>query len=93
MSRMAKVAAVALGTSAVMLSGAGLATADSGSSGSAAQSPGIVSGDVLQIPLDVPLNICGNSIDVIGLLNPVFGNVCADVDDHHGHHNSGGYGR
>lgn len=94
MSRMAKAAAVALGTSAVMLSGAGLATADSGAQGSATHSPGIVSGDVLQIPLDVPINLCGNSIDIIGLLNPAFGGVCAETDNHHhGHHGPGGYGR
>ncbi len=94
MSRMAKVAAVALGTSAVMLSGAGLATADSGAQGAATQSPGIISGDVLQIPLDVPINLCGNTIDVIGILNPAFGAVCAELGHRHhgGHHGSGGYG-
>ncbi|WP_320779098.1 chaplin [Streptomyces sp. CRN 30] len=91
MSRMAKVAAVALGTSAVVLSGAGLATADSGAQGAATGSPGIVSGDTLQVPLHVPINLCGNSIDVIGLLNPAFGGVCGELD--RGHHGHGGYGR
>ena len=97
MSRMAKAAAVALGASAVVLSGAGLATADSGAEGAALESPGIISGDVLQIPLDVPINLCGNTIDVIGVLNPAFGAKCAEVHQRHhgphGGHNSGGYGR
>lgn len=38
--------------------------------------------------------MCGNSISVIGLLDPAFGNTCANVsDDHHkGNPGPGGYG-
>jgi len=39
-------------------------------------SPGIASGNVVQVPVHVPVNVCGNTISVIGLLNPAFGNTC-----------------
>ncbi|MER5193426.1 chaplin [Streptomyces sp. NPDC002755] len=82
MSRIAKVAAVALGTSAVVVSGAGLAMADAGAQGAAVGSPGVLSGNVVQVPVNIPVNVCGNSISIIGLLNPAFGNTCANVSDH-----------
>ncbi|MYW63800.1 DUF320 domain-containing protein [Streptomyces sp. SID8379] len=47
-------------------------------SGVAAHSPGVLSGNVVQIPVDVPINACGNSANLIGLLNPAFGNSCAN---------------
>ncbi|MFE5138231.1 chaplin family protein [Streptomyces fagopyri] len=28
--------------------------------------------------MNVPVNLCGDSIDVADVLNPVFGNPCAD---------------
>ncbi|GAA3928299.1 chaplin ChpF [Streptomyces gulbargensis] len=89
MSRIAKAAAVLAGTGAVALSGAGMAVADSGAEAVAAASPGIISGNVVQVPVHVPINLCGNTVDIIGLLNPAFGNVCANID---GHHHDGGYG-
>ncbi|MFE7131670.1 chaplin [Streptomyces sp. NPDC057638] len=46
-------------------------------SGVAANSPGVGSGNQVQAPVDVPVNACGNSADVVGLLNPAFGNGCA----------------
>ncbi|MGW7065382.1 chaplin [Streptomyces sp. NPDC054855] len=44
--------------------------------GSAHNSPGVLSGNVLQVPVDVPVNACGNSLNVVGLLNPAAGNNC-----------------
>ncbi|MEU5955768.1 chaplin [Streptomyces sp. NPDC047525] len=44
----------------------------------ARQSPGILSGNSLQAPLDVPVNACGNTADVVGVLNPVTGNSCSN---------------
>ena len=79
MSRIAKVAAVALGTGAVVVSGAGLAMADAGAQGSAVGSPGVASGNVVQVPVDVPVNVCGNTVNVIGVLNPAMGNGCANA--------------
>jgi hypothetical protein len=81
MSRMVKVATVALGTSTMVLSGAGLASADADARGAAIGSPGFLSGNVIQAPVHVPINVCGNTVDVIGLLNPAFGNTCVN-DDH-----------
>ena len=42
----------------------------------AAGSPGILSGNVIQVPINVPINVCGNGLNAIGLLNPTAGNVC-----------------
>ncbi|WOX09764.1 chaplin [Streptomyces sp. N50] len=94
MSRIAKVAVVALGTGAVALGGAGLAMADAGAQGAAVGSPGVLSGNVVQVPVHIPVNVCGNTISVIGLLNPAFGNTCANVSGHGhpGHPGPGGYG-
>ncbi|MGW7271258.1 chaplin [Streptomyces sp. NPDC054864] len=55
------------------------AFADSGAQAAAVGSPGVLSGNVVQVPLHVPVNVCGNTIDVIALLNPAFGNTCANV--------------
>ncbi|WP_077801645.1 chaplin ChpH [Streptomyces sp. JHA26] len=73
-----KVVAAAVATGGLVLAGAGVAAADSGAQGVAAHSPGIVSGNVVQVPVHVPVNVCGNTISVIGLLNPAFGNACVN---------------
>lgn len=99
MSRIAKTAAVAVGTGAMMIGGAGMALADAGAHGSAEHSPGVASGNVVQVPVNIPINLCGNTVDVIGLLNPAFGNTCVNngdgKDDKHGGghgHGNSGYG-
>ncbi|MFE5870448.1 chaplin [Streptomyces roseifaciens] len=56
--------------------GAGAATAESVAAGAAHGSPGVVSGNVIQIPVYVPINLCSLSLNVVGLLNPASGNVC-----------------
>ncbi len=56
------------------LTGAGSAVANSTATGAAANSPGFLSGNVIEVPIHIPLNICGNTIDVIALLNPAYGN-------------------
>jgi hypothetical protein len=56
----------------------GSAFADAGAEGAAVGSPGVLSGNVVQVPLHVPVQVCGNTIDVVGLLNPAFGNVCVN---------------
>ncbi|MFH8474270.1 chaplin ChpH [Streptomyces sp. NPDC018000] len=72
-----KVVAAAAVTGGLVLAGAGMAVADSGAQGAAVDSPGVVSGNVIQAPVHVPVNACSNTISVIGLLNPAFGNGCA----------------
>ncbi|MBO8190369.1 chaplin [Streptomyces oryzae] len=71
-----KVIAAAAATSGLVLAGAGMAVADSGAQGAAVHSPGVVSGNTVQVPVHVPVNACGNTISVVGLLNPAFGNTC-----------------
>jgi hypothetical protein len=73
-----KVAAVAAATGGLVLAGAGIAAADAGAQGAAVGSPGVLSGNVVQVPVHVPVNVCGNTVNVIGLLNPAFGNTCVN---------------
>lgn len=49
--------------------------------GGATDSPGVGSGNVVQVPIDIPVNACGNSVDIVGVLNPAFGNECANDAD------------
>ncbi|MFG3253006.1 chaplin [Streptomyces sp. NPDC048172] len=75
----AKKAALVFASAGMAVGGAaGVASADAGANGAAANSPGVASGNVVQVPLHVPVNLCGNSINVIGLLNPAFGNTCVN---------------
>lgn len=59
----------------------GYAHADAGAVGGASNSPGVLSGNSVQIPVEVPVNVCGNSVNVVGLLNPAAGNACANNSD------------
>ncbi|WP_333776704.1 chaplin [Streptomyces sp. IBSBF 3136] len=74
---MKKSAAVVAGA-ILALGGAAPAFADSGATGGAANSPGVLSGNVIQVPIHIPVNACGDTVDVIGLLNPSFGNACVN---------------
>ncbi|WP_189216932.1 MULTISPECIES: chaplin [Streptomyces] len=76
MSRIAKGLALTSVAAAAVAGTAGAAVADSGAQGAASHSPGVVSGNAIQVPVHLPVNLCGNSINVIGLLNPAFGNHC-----------------
>ncbi|MFD9409071.1 chaplin [Streptomyces sp. NPDC059989] len=65
----------------MLMGGAGLASADGGATanGIAAESPGVLSGNLVQVPVHVPVNVCGNTVNVIALLNPAFGNTCVNA--------------
>ncbi|GHG69605.1 chaplin [Streptomyces griseocarneus] len=78
MSRIAKAAVVTAAVGATLAGVAGGAVADSGAKGVAAGSPGVISGNVIQVPIHIPINLCGNSIDIVGLLNAASGNVCVN---------------
>ncbi|MEU5429531.1 chaplin [Streptomyces olivoreticuli] len=98
MSRIAKAAALTLAAGAAVSGAAGIASANAGAEGAAVGSPGIISGNAIQVPIQIPLNLCGNTIDIVGLLNPTFGNTCANVDEEehfhsHGHGGHGEHGR
>lgn len=68
---------VAVIAGAIMALGmASPAFADAEAEAYAAHSPGFLSGNVIQVPIHVPINVCGNSINIIALLNPTIGNTC-----------------
>ncbi|MFF7387206.1 chaplin [Streptomyces scabiei] len=54
------------------------AFADAEAKGAAIGSPGVLSGNVVQVPIHIPINVCGNTVNVVGLLNPAAGNVCVN---------------
>ncbi|MEU2718436.1 chaplin [Streptomyces sp. NPDC007205] len=61
-----------------LLGCASAAAADGYAAGRVQNSPGILSGNLVQAPVHVPVNACGNAVTVIGALNPTFGNVCGN---------------
>ncbi|MFL6116297.1 MAG: chaplin [Catenulispora sp.] len=63
-----------------MMVGAGMASAESTAHGSAQDSPGVVSGNNVQVPVHVPVNACGNTVSVIGILDQAFENYCVTED-------------
>ncbi|MGW7515347.1 chaplin [Streptomyces sp. NPDC054796] len=64
------------------------ALADSDAKGGAENSPGVLSGNSVEVPVDAPVNACGNTVSVVGALNPATGNRCAGDGGSHG----GGHG-
>ncbi|QIJ62737.1 chaplin [Streptomyces sp. JB150] len=78
MSRIAKGLVLTSAAVAAVAGTAGAAAADAGAKGAAAHSPGVLSGNVVQVPVHVPVNVCGNTVNVIAALNPAFGNVCVN---------------
>ncbi|MEU1519773.1 chaplin [Streptomyces sp. NPDC005811] len=74
---MKKSAAVVAGL-VLALGAATPAFADNETTGVAVNSPGFLSGNVVQIPIDVNANVCGNTLNVIGLVNPAIGNHCSN---------------
>jgi hypothetical protein len=74
-----KAVTVTLVAGGLAAAGAGVASADSTAQGAAVKSPGVVSGNLVQVPVHVPVNVVGNTVNVIGLLNPAFGNTGANA--------------
>ncbi|MFI6345151.1 chaplin [Streptomyces sp. NPDC050560] len=79
MSRTAKAFVLSTVAAAAVAGAAGVASADAGAQGAAIGSPGVLSGNIVQVPVHIPLNVCGNTVDVVGLLNPAFGNTCVNA--------------
>lgn len=79
MNRVARKGLVTAMVAGGVLASAGYAQADSAADGETAGSPGVLSGNSIQAPIDIPVNVCGNTINVIGLLNPAMGNHCANT--------------
>jgi hypothetical protein len=72
-----KAAAVTMVAGGLVAAGSGLASATDGAAahGKAIGSPGVLSGNAVQAPIHIPVNAVGNSVTVIGALNPTFGNL------------------
>ncbi|WP_415954071.1 chaplin [Streptomyces sp. KLOTTS4A1] len=81
MKNLKKAAAVSMMAGGLVAAGAGFASASDGAyaHGEAVHSPGVASGNLVQLPVHVPVNACGNTVNVIGLLNPAFGNTCVNA--------------
>jgi len=73
-----KIAALVAATGGLVMAGAGMACAEATAQGSAQDSPGIVSGNTVQVPVHVPVNACGLTVSVIGILDQAFGNTCVN---------------
>ncbi|WP_031077463.1 chaplin [Streptomyces sp. NRRL S-118] len=71
-----KKTAVAVAGLVMAMGAAAPAVADADAEGAAVGSPGVLSGNVVQVPVHIPVNACGNTDNIGGLLNPTFGNVC-----------------
>lgn len=72
------IAAVVAGGGLAVAGVSGFAYADADAAGQAERSPGLLSGNLVQLPVHVPVNVCGNTVSVIGVLNPAAGNRCAN---------------
>ncbi|MFE6848458.1 chaplin [Streptomyces sp. NPDC057686] len=77
MKNFKKATAVTMIAGGLLAAGAGVSSAHGGASaeGEATGSPGVVSGNLIQAPVHVPVNVVGNTVTVIGLLNGAWGNT------------------
>jgi hypothetical protein len=81
MKRVTRNGVIALAAASGAMAVVGPAFADSAADGAADGAPGLISGNTVQLPVHVPVNVCGNTVNVVGLLNPSMGNSCANEDD------------
>ncbi|MFE2327174.1 chaplin [Streptomyces sp. NPDC059385] len=72
------IAAVVAGGGLAVAGVSGFAHADADAAGRAERSPGLLSGNLVQLPVHVPVNVCGNTVSVVGVLNSAAGNSCAN---------------
>ncbi|MFI9582887.1 chaplin [Streptomyces sp. NPDC052236] len=79
MKNLKRAAALTMVAGSLVAAGAGVASATSGTGaeahGAAVKSPGIASGNLVQAPVHVPVNVSGNTVNVVGALNPTFDNA------------------
>jgi hypothetical protein len=72
-----KAAAVMMVAGGLVAAGAGMASAAEGGAyagGQTAGMEGVASGNLVQAPVDAPVNVSGNSVNVAGVFNPAVGN-------------------
>ncbi|MYS84455.1 chaplin [Embleya scabrispora] len=79
MSRIAKAAVLTATVGAAVAGAAGPAMASSDADGAAVDSPGVLSGNNIQVPIHIPINLCGNTVNFFAAINPAFGNTCINA--------------
>ncbi|MBS2534288.1 chaplin [Catenulispora sp. NF23] len=58
---------------------AGTASASgAGAIGGAIGSPGLLSGNNIQVPVNIPINVCGDNVGILSALLGSAGNVCVN---------------
>ncbi|MFG2877899.1 chaplin [Streptomyces sp. NPDC048337] len=72
------IAALVAGGGLAVAGAGGFAHADADAGGQAERSPGLLSGNLVQLPVHVPVNVCGNTVSVVGVLNSAAGNRCTN---------------
>ncbi|MFJ3881677.1 chaplin [Streptomyces sp. NPDC090077] len=85
------------GLIAAMVAGGGLAVAgvggfayaDAEAGGQTERSPGLLSGNLVQLPVHAPVNVCGNTVSVVGVLNSAAGNRCTNTTADRGNPDGG----
>jgi LPXTG-motif cell wall-anchored protein len=68
------------------------ALADTHAEGVTKDSPGVLSGNVVQVPVEAPVNVCGNTVNGIAVFNGAFGNSCANTPGETDDYGDSGYG-
>lgn len=81
----------AMATGGMLAMASGYVHADSGADAAVANSPGVLSGNAVQVPVEVDANVCNLSVNVIAALNPAAGNVCLN-DSSEGASQGNGHG-
>ncbi|WP_030776284.1 chaplin [Streptomyces sp. NRRL F-2664] len=74
-----KVAGVVAGVALTLGAAAAPALADAKGEAAAIGSPGVLSGNVLNAPIHIPVNLCNNTVNVIAIMNPTFGAPCVNA--------------
>jgi hypothetical protein len=74
---------LSLAAGSMVVGSAGLAAAEdsAGAAGATAESPGLGSGNVGQVPADVPVQVCGDTADAAAALEHAVWNDCLSVDN------------
>ncbi|KAF9295572.1 hypothetical protein BGZ74_010759 [Mortierella antarctica] len=73
------VLAIALTTAAMVQASPVDTRSETVAQGEVRNSPGVLTGNTVKVPVVAPINACGNSIDLIGLINGARSNVCSQM--------------